>query len=767
MIDRIKNLKIEGFRGTTLPLELEFDDNKTIVLIFGENGTGKSTIVDAMESVGTGSTAFLDNWKLGKGKRKESYIPALGQTISDVSIDLEFGSSSYGAKLTSKGLQLCNTANRPITKVLRRKSLLTFVDADPAQRYKEVGTFLNIPQIEASEAALREALKDANKSYEQAVSANSQALENLQGLWEAEGSPGIEQQGNAVAWAKEQTTIPTEQLKTELIRLKTGVKHSETLIAQTQIVADAKEHHEQSLYILEQAIQQLDTVEAGENQSNAELITLLEDAKSYLNKSPDTLCPVCEETTIDPTELVQRLQQRIESMNALKQATVAKHKAQQTVISKQDQLSQAKEQLLNIGQGAQKHFFPELSENQSIEFLREIDKEQALEKTSQLQNQLVMELQKLQHELDSTQKQDNNLTSINHYVNTLDETSAEAKRKEVLSQRLQQALNIVENRRKSFVEGILADIAKEVDKLYQKIHPQEDIGNIKLKLDENQRGSLIYGVAFGGKQDIQPQPYYSESHLDTLGLCIFLALAKRGDTSRTLVVLDDVLVSVDQPHLQKTINMLMEETSNFAQMIITTHYRPLRNRFITSRTGTNNVQVIDLKKWQFSQGVRHATPKLSISELKTLLDNEDTNRNQIAIEAGRFLENCFDHFALLYGLRMARRPEPAYSLHELYSAVRKIKGWKIKRDISEVEIKPILDSLHDCLPVRNEVGAHYNVNGELLSDDEIINFGEITLALAEILICQNCFGMAEKQDKKEGNWVCHCKKTRMLPFSLQ
>ena len=202
MVDRMKRLRIDGFRGATQPLDLNFDDNKQVSLIFGENGTGKSTIVDAIESVGAGSTAYLDGWKLGKGKRKETYIPAFGKTPSDVSISLEFGNNTYTAKLGAKGLQLCNTDNRPITKVLRRKSLQAFMDADPAQRYKEVATFLDIPQIEASEASLREALKDARKSYETAVAANSQALENLQGLWEAEGSPGLDQKLTAVDWAR-------------------------------------------------------------------------------------------------------------------------------------------------------------------------------------------------------------------------------------------------------------------------------------------------------------------------------------------------------------------------------------------------------------------------------------------------------------------------------------------------------------------------------------------------------------------------------------
>ena len=229
MPDRIKHLKIEGFRGATQPLELAFDQSKSVVLIFGENGTGKSTIVDAIESVSMGSTTFQDDWKLGKGKRKETYIPTLGKKPADVAISMAFGSDTYTAKLSNKGVQLCSTANRPVAKVLRRKSLQTFMDADPAQRYREVAAFLDIPQIEASEASLREALKDAQKQFELATSAYGQAQENLQGLWEAEGSPGLENKQTAESWGREQACSPTEALTARLEGLKASLKHIENL----------------------------------------------------------------------------------------------------------------------------------------------------------------------------------------------------------------------------------------------------------------------------------------------------------------------------------------------------------------------------------------------------------------------------------------------------------------------------------------------------------------------------------------------------------
>lgn len=764
MPDRINRLKIEGFRGATQPLDLEFDTSKPVVLIFGENGSGKSTIVDAIESVGAGTTAFLNDWKLGQGKRKEGYIPAFGKQPADVAISMGFGANTYTARLNNRGIQLCNTQDRPVTKVLRRKSLQAFMDADPAQRYREVAAFLDIPQIEAAEASLREALKNAQRQYELATSAYSQAQESLHGLWEAEGSPGLEDKHDAESWARQQAVIPTEQLQDKLASLKASVKHCENLNTQTETVASAEQQLTQAQENLAAAEKQVAAVESGDGEGSAELVTLLQDAETYLTKTPDKLCPVCEETAIDASELVQRLQQRIAGMRALKQASDAKNAAGKTVHTRQEQLDQVRKRLLDMAQAAQRHFYPELPDEETIEQFRQADQEKALLQAGQLQTDLAARLEALKTNLDATQKQLHNLTSIRQSVKILDEKSVEAKARETLSKRLQKAVNIFEAKRKNYVEGVLADIATDVDSLYQRIHPHEDIGQIRLNLDDNKRGSLVYGVAFGGKQGIHPQPYYSESHLDTLGLCIFLALAKRGDSSRTLIVLDDVLGSVDQPHLQKTLDMLMQEADAFAQVIITTHYRPLRNRFMHSRTGTSKVQVIDLKPWRIRDGVRFATPKLAYDELQQLMANDQASRSDIAITAGRFLENCFDHFTLLYGLRMMRKPEPAYTLNELYSAVRGIKAWKIINASGETEIKPILEKLHELLPVRNQVGAHYNENGDLLSDDEITEFGDTTLQLASAVICPNCSGMPERLDNALGKWVCSCKQTQMLPL---
>lgn len=91
---------------------------------------------------------------------------------------------------------------------------------------------------------------------------------------------------------------------------------------------------------------------------------------------------------------------------------------------------------------------------------------------------------------------------------------------------LADTLEIVETSRKEFIETELESISEEVDRLYNSLHPGEQIGNIKLFLKPNAQSSLVLGGSFHTETEIAPQSLYSESHLDTLGVCIFIALAK-------------------------------------------------------------------------------------------------------------------------------------------------------------------------------------------------------------------------------------------------
>jgi len=117
------------------------------------------------------------------------------------------------------------------------------------------------------------------------------------------------------------------------------------------------------------------------------------------------------------------------------------------------------------------------------------------------------------------------------------------------------------------VEGISGAVAQ----LYRRIHPGESLGDIRFGLKQQTKGSLTLSGTFGDLTDAPPGAYYSDAHLDTLGLCVYLALARQAGDA--LVVLDDVLSTLDAPHLERVMALIEEEAPHFGQVIVTTHDR--------------------------------------------------------------------------------------------------------------------------------------------------------------------------------------------------
>jgi len=48
---RIERLTVENYRGASTRLQLDFESSKPIALVFGESGTGKTTIADALDAL--------------------------------------------------------------------------------------------------------------------------------------------------------------------------------------------------------------------------------------------------------------------------------------------------------------------------------------------------------------------------------------------------------------------------------------------------------------------------------------------------------------------------------------------------------------------------------------------------------------------------------------------------------------------------------------------------------------------------------------------
>ncbi|MBT7442947.1 MAG: ATP-binding protein, partial [Methylococcales bacterium] len=79
----LKSLSINGLRGVANPLNIVFD--KPFTLIFGHNGTGKTSICDAIDFLANGDCGSLGDNSVGASKYK--FWPFIGKKSTDVAVD--------------------------------------------------------------------------------------------------------------------------------------------------------------------------------------------------------------------------------------------------------------------------------------------------------------------------------------------------------------------------------------------------------------------------------------------------------------------------------------------------------------------------------------------------------------------------------------------------------------------------------------------------------------------------------------------------------
>ena len=76
----LKSLTLTAFRGSTTTFKLDFEKNTKLTLIYGENGTGKTTICDAFEFLSREKIGSLENRGMGSGLTK--FWPTAGKSPS-------------------------------------------------------------------------------------------------------------------------------------------------------------------------------------------------------------------------------------------------------------------------------------------------------------------------------------------------------------------------------------------------------------------------------------------------------------------------------------------------------------------------------------------------------------------------------------------------------------------------------------------------------------------------------------------------------------
>lgn len=762
----LRKLTIEHLRGSVRPFSLPFEKGKKLTVVYGENGTGKTTICDALEFLGSGKVGSLENRGLGKTNR---YWPSVGKNAADVTVTLEADNGMCSARIQKADVVVLPPGSRPTVEVLRRSQILSLVQAKPGERYEAIRRFIDVSTVEASEDALRELIRSLKRNRDEAVARVQENQDAIGRFWETAGKPGRD----PLAWAEQEAVRDTTGIQAELqalSELRRAHQHLAEfpghLSALEQDLAATRQRGAGAAQAMEACLDQI-ADDAGE------LVSVLEAAQAFLEQHPQPpQCPLCESGD-RVAGLSGRVEQRLEQLSALRSAKREKAEAHQA-------LGQTEHRL----QSLQKDAARRTQEFETVRTAHPWGQDVPLPATAcpaglpDLAAWLTTtcELPTAWSAAEAARHDRRQfLATLKSTLDTYQEKVREQKDLDRLLPRLERVLEIAEQERRTFTDGVLANIAQEVGRLYEAVHPREGLNKINLELDPKKRASLEIGATFCGQPSMPPQAYFSDSHLDTLGLCVFLALAALDAPDSTVLVLDDVLGSVDEPHVERLIEMLYAEALRFRHCIITTHYRPWKQKLRWGWLQHGQCQFVELTKWTSSQGLALTRSLPDVERLRQLLAETPPDPQLVCAKAGVVLEAALDFLTQLYECSIPRRANGLYTLGDLLPAVDRRLRQALKVDAitghdaagkavyTTTSLAPMLDELSRIAQARNVFGCHFNTLSFDLLDRDAIGFGGQVLSLIDVLADPHA---GWPRNGKSGSYWATAGETRRL-YPLQ
>jgi hypothetical protein len=145
---------------------------------------------------------------------------------------------------------------------------------------------------------------------------------------------------------------------------------------------------------------------------------------------------------------------------------------------------------------------------------------------------------------------------------------------------------------------VVNEISTDVQRMWAILHPGDPIAEIRLHIPDDADKAIEIALQFHGKALESPRLTLSEGYRNSLGLCVFLAMAAR-DKSLRPIILDDVIVSLDRAHRGFVVKLLQAEFPD-RQVLLFTHDR---DWFAELRLR------LDQKHWQFRSLLPYGEPR--------------------------------------------------------------------------------------------------------------------------------------------------------------
>lgn len=281
---------------------------------------------------------------------------------------------------------------------------------------------------------------------------------------------------------------------------------------------------------------------------------------------------------------------------------------------------------------------------------------------------------------------------------------------------------------------------------------------VRLEVNEDKRASTEIKMDFHTREQEDPRAFNSEGHLDSLGLCVFLAFVKRFNSGFPIIALDDVVSSIDSGHRQRVCDLLFEEFPE-AQWFITTHdyiwFEELYAYQVTHGLSAKfkNLQILD---WSIDEG-----PRINVYKPRwTLIDEKLTNgdRDGAAAAIRKELEAFLLEAVFLLRASIVPSRVGKYTVGDLHDPL--VSHFKKRVPNVHKDHEEVFENLQKN-GIFGNLLVHNNPQAGNASIEEVRSFANAVRGFESIFICPNC-GTIVAYYKDAKVIKCKCKEKGLL-----
>ncbi len=797
---KLRKLSITGFRGIRHTLTIDFTHNNQSVLIYGANAKGKSSIADAFEWFFNEEVKELTK----EGCTREDYRHRLLSDYEDTIVGLELSDADLNSEFRLHSSRRQNQTNetekfneyirtsKDELLILRHKDLKQFVDETKGEKRKQIAQLIG---MEGWETLRNDMLAVENRLNTLLAQKKKTLSDRQEEVAEIIGSDFSYE--HCWSFAEKQAEVLGFHVSIssldDLRKLDEEAKKATKVSNRSQILTELKTT-ENVLSSFENNPVDLTKLRIFENQYNSLsenpekvlcvlLNELYELAKSLLEsgKWTEDTCPLCN-ADIPRDDLISHIQdhqkkskETIEEVNQLVATRNHLRKELRKVIGVVEQINELKtdkikgmEELKEVSTkialavgSAQALIEQPLKTRSTISF----QKFEIGEKLTSLQDQaklIIDTISKKQKELAPTKEETakieafQNLGTLSAHVTRISSMDDEMIPLEKQVASLAAFTAAFQKLRRDTMGSVLEAISDDVSRYFLALHPNEGFDDICLKFLPDEDG-VEFHIYYKGEEITPPRRFLSESYLNGLGVCLFLATVRAFNKENGFVILDDIVNSFDAEHRADLARLLVNELPDH-QLIVLTHDGVWFDLF--RRLAKRGWQHKRILRWTYENGVEIETPQaLGLAGCWEALD---TGKVEVSAPRVRtYIENRLKTILKNVGGRVRFREGSANDERSSGELLFELKRYLSERRFFDFADQTSFDELEASIFIAN-YGSHDRPPapvGLVIGDVEFAL--ERLIELEKTFICPSC--NKKIWNLKDGNYhmQCECGKYKL------